>query len=50
MAGRPFKFGTDAWDPTHRFETSWLLSPWLLFFCRALIVRQTPIFPSDLRS
>ncbi|KAK4105363.1 hypothetical protein N658DRAFT_416796 [Parathielavia hyrcaniae] len=37
MAGRPFRFGTDVWDPTHRFETSWLLSPWLLFFCRALI-------------
>ncbi|KAH6845319.1 hypothetical protein B0I37DRAFT_379787 [Chaetomium sp. MPI-CAGE-AT-0009] len=37
MAGRVFKFGTDLWDPTHRFETSWLLSPWVLFFCRALI-------------
>ncbi|KAL2021403.1 hypothetical protein VTK56DRAFT_7156 [Thermocarpiscus australiensis] len=37
MAGRPFRFGTDTWDPTHRFETSCILSPWLLFFCRALI-------------
>ncbi|KAK4454827.1 hypothetical protein QBC34DRAFT_392723 [Podospora aff. communis PSN243] len=36
MAGRPFSFGTDRWDPTHRFETSWLISPWALFFCRAL--------------
>ncbi|KAK0630077.1 hypothetical protein B0T17DRAFT_506576 [Bombardia bombarda] len=40
MAGgdrrRPFAFGTDLWDPSHRFETSWLLSPWALFFCRAL--------------
>lgn len=34
----PFVFGTDLWDPSNRFETSWLLSPWLLFFCRALIV------------
>ncbi|KAK3336536.1 hypothetical protein B0T19DRAFT_42071 [Cercophora scortea] len=32
----PFAFGTDIWDPSHRFETSWLLSPWALFFCRAL--------------
>ncbi|KAK1757373.1 hypothetical protein QBC47DRAFT_296340 [Echria macrotheca] len=31
-----FKFGTDAWDPTHRFETSWLISPWALFVFRAL--------------
>ncbi|KAM7191775.1 hypothetical protein V8F20_009138 [Naviculisporaceae sp. PSN 640] len=34
--GRPFSFGTDAWDPQHRFETSWILSPWVLFFLRAL--------------
>ncbi|KAI5467612.1 hypothetical protein BGZ63DRAFT_499378 [Mariannaea sp. PMI_226] len=33
----PFKFGTDLWDPSNRFETSWLLSPWALFACRALI-------------
>ncbi|EDO03777.1 hypothetical protein SS1G_06258 [Sclerotinia sclerotiorum 1980 UF-70] len=32
-----FKFGTDVWDPTHRFETSWLLSPWALFVVRASI-------------
>ncbi|KAJ8066193.1 hypothetical protein OCU04_005279 [Sclerotinia nivalis] len=32
-----FKFGTDVWDPTHRFETSWLLSPWALFAVRAII-------------
>ncbi|KAL1836733.1 hypothetical protein VTJ49DRAFT_4725 [Mycothermus thermophilus] len=32
-----FRFGTDRWDPTHRFETSWLLSPWALFACRALL-------------
>lgn len=33
-----FKFGTDTFDPTHRFETSWLLPPWALFAVRALIV------------
>lgn len=38
--GRPFAFGTDAWDPQHRFETSWILSPWALFFLRALFVRK----------
>ncbi|KAA8575016.1 hypothetical protein MFRU_002g03520 [Monilinia fructicola] len=32
-----FKFGTDIWDPSHRFETSWLLSPWALFAVRAAI-------------
>jgi len=32
-----FSFGTDLWDPSNRFQTSWLLSPWLLFACRALI-------------
>ncbi|KAJ4295939.1 hypothetical protein N0V88_004641 [Collariella sp. IMI 366227] len=37
MAKNPFRFGTAVWDPTHRFETSWLLSPWLLFICRALL-------------
>ncbi|KAL2755073.1 hypothetical protein ACRALDRAFT_1057769 [Sodiomyces alcalophilus JCM 7366] len=31
-----FRFDKDPWDPSHRFETSWLLSPWLLFACRAL--------------
>ena len=33
------KFGHDLWDPSHRFETSWLLPPWVLFAVRALIVR-----------
>ncbi|KAK3394330.1 hypothetical protein B0H63DRAFT_444497 [Podospora didyma] len=33
---RPFAFGTDLWDPSDRFETSWLLSPWALFCFRAL--------------
>ncbi|CAM1504656.1 Fc.00g022470.m01.CDS01 [Cosmosporella sp. VM-42] len=33
----PFKFGTDLWDPSNRFETSWLISLWLLFICRAII-------------
>src|SRR5688500_12369283 len=36
------KFGHDLWDPSHRFETSWLLPPWVLFGVRALIVH----FPS----
>ncbi|KAM0441217.1 hypothetical protein ACHAPT_000523 [Fusarium lateritium] len=33
----PFRFGEGLWDPSNRFETSWLLNPWLLFACRALI-------------
>ncbi|KAK3330133.1 hypothetical protein B0H66DRAFT_46881 [Apodospora peruviana] len=36
MVPKAFALGTDIWDPSHRFETSWLLPPWLLFFCRAL--------------
>ncbi|KAL0935324.1 uncharacterized protein CTRU02_209915 [Colletotrichum truncatum] len=32
-----FRFGKDLWDPSHRFETSWLLPPYLLAACRALI-------------
>uniref|UniRef100_L2FNW7 Uncharacterized protein n=1 Tax=Colletotrichum fructicola (strain Nara gc5) TaxID=1213859 RepID=L2FNW7_COLFN len=32
-----FRFGNDLWDPSYRFETSWLLSPYLLAACRALI-------------
>ncbi|KAM3437008.1 hypothetical protein NHJ13734_004855 [Beauveria thailandica] len=32
----PFTFGKDLWDPSHRYETSWLLPPWLFFACRAL--------------
>ncbi|KAH8813025.1 hypothetical protein F5884DRAFT_671125 [Xylogone sp. PMI_703] len=31
-----FEFGKETLDPTHRFETSWLLSPWALSACRAL--------------
>lgn len=34
-----FRLGSGLWDPSHRYETSWLLPPWLLFICRALIVR-----------
>ncbi|KAE9368854.1 hypothetical protein N431DRAFT_494218 [Stipitochalara longipes BDJ] len=34
---RTLKFGTDLWDPSHRFETSWILKPWVLFGCRATI-------------
>ncbi|KAG9231857.1 hypothetical protein BJ875DRAFT_506413 [Amylocarpus encephaloides] len=33
----PLKFGDDIWDPSHRFETSWILTPWVLFACRAAI-------------
>ncbi len=33
-----FTFGSDLWDPEHRFQTSWLLSPKILFFVRALFV------------
>ncbi|RYP32295.1 hypothetical protein DL767_005270 [Monosporascus sp. MG133] len=36
MLHRVFAFGRDRWDPTHRFETSWLLPPWALFAFRAL--------------
>ncbi|RYP54008.1 hypothetical protein DL768_001158 [Monosporascus sp. mg162] len=36
MLLRAFAFGRDRWDPTHRFETSWLLPPWALFAFRAL--------------
>ncbi|KAG6112061.1 hypothetical protein E4U13_004471 [Claviceps humidiphila] len=32
-----FTLGIDCWDPTHRFETSWLFSPWVLGGIRALI-------------
>ncbi|KAI1434115.1 hypothetical protein GGR50DRAFT_664177 [Xylaria sp. CBS 124048] len=31
----PFAFGTDPWDPSHRFVTSWLVSPFVLFGIRA---------------
>ncbi|KAI5920698.1 hypothetical protein F4810DRAFT_404003 [Camillea tinctor] len=32
-----FGFGTDLWDPSHRFQTSWLVSPYVLFAIRATI-------------
>ncbi|KAI0003447.1 hypothetical protein F4779DRAFT_630724 [Xylariaceae sp. FL0662B] len=34
---RVFAFGTDPWDPSHRFQTSWLVSPYVLFALRALM-------------
>ncbi|TVY16585.1 hypothetical protein LARI1_G006166, partial [Lachnellula arida] len=27
---------SDTWDPSHRFATSWLLTPWVLFAVRAV--------------
>ncbi|KAI0126429.1 hypothetical protein BJ170DRAFT_405735 [Xylariales sp. AK1849] len=33
---RAFKFGDDLWDPSHRYETSWLLPPYVLFAFRAI--------------
>ncbi|RDA82813.1 hypothetical protein CP532_1367 [Ophiocordyceps camponoti-leonardi (nom. inval.)] len=35
MGRRCFSFGAGPWDPDRRFETSCLLRPWTLFFCRA---------------
>ncbi|KAI0845322.1 hypothetical protein F5Y00DRAFT_246618 [Daldinia vernicosa] len=32
-----FKFGTGGWDPEHRFETSWLFPPYVLFALRLLM-------------
>ncbi|QUC16900.1 uncharacterized protein UV8b_01141 [Ustilaginoidea virens] len=32
-----FALSSRPWDPSRRFETSWLLPPWALFACRALI-------------
>ncbi|OTB17247.1 hypothetical protein K445DRAFT_315888 [Daldinia sp. EC12] len=32
-----FKFGTGNWDPEHRFETSWLFPPYVLFALRLLM-------------
>ncbi|KAL5614940.1 hypothetical protein BROUX41_005008 [Berkeleyomyces rouxiae] len=29
-----FELGTKQFDPSHRFVTSWILPPWLLFACR----------------
>jgi hypothetical protein len=37
-----FTFGTGQWDPSYRFETSWLLSPYVLFAIRALFVSLAP--------
>ncbi|KAI1338844.1 hypothetical protein F5Y15DRAFT_99721 [Xylariaceae sp. FL0016] len=38
MASRnPFAFGKDLWDPSHRYETSWILPPYVLFALRALM-------------
>ncbi|KAI1323519.1 hypothetical protein F5Y16DRAFT_383412 [Xylariaceae sp. FL0255] len=37
MAKNPFKFGTDLWDPSHRFQTSWLVSPYVLFATRVAL-------------
>ncbi|KAI0096327.1 hypothetical protein F4776DRAFT_651731 [Hypoxylon sp. NC0597] len=36
MLPRVLAFGTDPWDPTYRFETSWLIPPYALFALRAL--------------
>ncbi|KAI1267519.1 hypothetical protein F5Y18DRAFT_378032 [Xylariaceae sp. FL1019] len=36
MPVNPFKFGTGPWDESHRFQTSWLLPPYVLFGFRAL--------------
>ncbi|KAM0152867.1 hypothetical protein ACHAPG_007391 [Botrytis cinerea] len=41
-----FKFGDGAWDPSHRFVTSWLVSPWALFAIRASISSATGAYPS----
>ncbi len=36
------KFGTDVWDPTHRYETSWLLTPVQFFLFRMMLVSNAP--------
>lgn len=41
----PLKFGTDLWDPSHRYETSWLLSPYVLCAFRATFVRPSYLSP-----
>ncbi|TVY23890.1 hypothetical protein LHYA1_G008094, partial [Lachnellula hyalina] len=30
------RLSSDTWDPSHRFQTSWLLTPWVLFAVRAV--------------
>lgn len=42
----PLKFGHDLWDPSHRYETSWLLPPYALAAMRATIVRH--IYPDTI--
>ncbi|KAI0107878.1 hypothetical protein GGR51DRAFT_515417 [Nemania sp. FL0031] len=37
MMARIFGFGKDLWDPSHRFQTSWLVPPYVLFGIRALL-------------
>lgn len=39
---KPYRLmGVEApFDPDYRFETSWILPPWILFACRALFVSQ----------
>ncbi|KAI1155847.1 hypothetical protein F4825DRAFT_405873 [Nemania diffusa] len=34
---RLFTLGENPWDPSHRFQTSWLVSPYVLFGIRALL-------------
>ncbi|KAL8417796.1 hypothetical protein RB594_001430 [Gaeumannomyces avenae] len=38
MAPKVFSLGSEPFDPSHRFVTSWLFSPWVLFGLRALLV------------
>lgn len=38
MLPRVLAFGTDPWDPTNRFFTSWLISPYVLAALRGLFV------------
>lgn len=38
---RVFCFGTNTFDSSHRFETSWLFTPWVLFALRALFCLYT---------
>lgn len=42
---KAFSFGTDLWDPSQRFETSWLLPPLALFAARLAFV--SPLSPRD---
>lgn len=40
---RFFSFNTELWDPSHRFQTSWLVSPYVLASIRLLIVSGSPL-------